>query len=270
MGKTMHEQDLERLDQLCMMHDDFMTVVFADNIPAVELVLHIILERDDLIVTSVQTQDTLKNLYGRSVRLDITAEDHTGKKYNIEIQRDDRGSGVRRARYNSSLIDAEILEVGENTSGLVDTYVIFITEADALAAGLPIYHIDRVIRETGALFNDGSHIIYVNGSYRSETPLGRLMHDFHCRHADDMHYAVLAERVKHLKEDEGGVTSMCKIMEDMRNEAAAEAAAEATIAAKKDVALALIRDRSLPFEKIAEITKLPLAEIEALAAEQSA
>ena len=28
------------------------------------------------------------------------------------------------------------------------------------------------------------------------TELGRLMHDFHCKNADDMYYGVLAERVQ--------------------------------------------------------------------------
>lgn len=37
---------------------------------------------------------------------------------------------------------------------------------------------DRVIKETGKVFDDEAHIIYVNGTFRDETPLGKLMHDF--------------------------------------------------------------------------------------------
>ena len=34
----------------------------------------------------------------------------------------------------------------------------------------PIYHIDRVIKETGENFGDEAHILYVNGEYRDESP----------------------------------------------------------------------------------------------------
>lgn len=45
---------------------------------------------------------------------------------------------------------------------------------------LPIYHINRMVEETGKKFQDEAHIIYVNGAYRDESPLGILMHDFSC------------------------------------------------------------------------------------------
>lgn len=60
---------------------------------------------------------------------------------------------------------------------LNETYIIFITENDIIKKGLPIYHIDRTIRETGELFGDASHIIYVNSQIKDETAW-KLMHDF--------------------------------------------------------------------------------------------
>lgn len=35
-----------------------------------------------------------------------------------------------------------------------------------------------------------------------------------------MHYQILADRVRYFKEDTEGVATMCKMMEDMKNEAA--------------------------------------------------
>ena len=93
----------------------------------------------------------MKNLQGRSVRLDILAVDESGRVYNIEIQRSDQGATVKRARYNSSLLDANITEPGDDYNGLNETYVIFITENDVLKHGLPIYHIERMIEETGEM-----------------------------------------------------------------------------------------------------------------------
>lgn len=57
--------------------------------------------------------------------------------------------------------------------------MIFITENDVMKAGLPIYHIDRVVRETGKLFEDEEHIIYVKRALKKGIevhPLGAL-HD---------------------------------------------------------------------------------------------
>lgn len=96
----------------------------------------------------------------------------------MEIQRADRGAGAKRARYHSSLIDANVTEPGEKLENLVETYIIFLTECDVLGKGKPIYHIDRVIKETGENFGDEAHILYVNGEYRDESPIGILMHDF--------------------------------------------------------------------------------------------
>ena len=91
-----------------------------------------------------------------------------------------------------------------------------ITENDVLKAGLPIYHIDRIIQETGEPFGDEAHIIYVNSQIKDETELGKLMHDFSCTDPKDMYQKILADRVRYFKEDEEGVLTMCREMENMR------------------------------------------------------
>ena len=121
-----HEEDLQRLPVFRLLQDDIMSKVFEDK-NCVEFLLQIILKRDDLKVTSVSSQYVIKNLQGRSVRLDILAVDRQNQVYNIEIQRSDRGAGAKRARYNSSLIDANITEAGDKYDALTETYVIFIT-----------------------------------------------------------------------------------------------------------------------------------------------
>ena len=138
--------------------------------------------------------------------------DHTGKRYNIEMQRADRGAGAKRARYHSSLIDANITEPGDRLENLSETYVIFITERDVMGDVLPIYHINRTAEKTEKKFQDEAHIIYVNGAYRDKSSLGILMHDFACTDPNDIIYKVLAERVRYFKEDEEGVATMCKAM----------------------------------------------------------
>lgn len=154
-----------------LLDDDFCTKVFED-IECVELLLRIILNKDDLKVTKVHSQYNMKNLQGRSAKLDIFAINSTGDALNVEIQRSDRGAVPRRARYHSSLIDANVTEPGD-------------------------------------------------------------------------------------KSDREGVLIMCRMLEEMRNETALETALKTT----KEFALRLIiRGKDTP-EEIAEITKLPLAEI---------
>lgn len=150
--------------------------------------------------------------------MDILAVDSKGKRYNIEIQRDDRGAGAKRARYNSSFVDANILLTGDDAENLPENFVVFITEHDVIGGNKPVYHVDRTIRETGGLFGDGSHILYVNGAWRDESPVGRLMHDFSCTDPDSMNYALLADRVRYFKEDKEGIQIMCKIFEDFGRE----------------------------------------------------
>ena len=182
--------------------------------------------------------------------MDILAVDQQNRVYNIEIQRNDKGAGVKRARYNSSLIDANVTEPGDQYQELNETYVIFITENDVLGENLPIYHVDRIIRETGKMFNDESHIIYVNSQIKDETALGKLMHDFACTNAKDMYYEVLADRVNYFKEDE----------EDMRNEAAKMKAVH--------IARLMLDGGKLSYEDIAAYTELTIEEVEKIASEK--
>ena len=107
-----HAEDLQRLRGFRLLDDDFMSKVFEDA-ACTEFLLQIILNRSDLKVQRVRPQYEIKNLQGRSVRLDILATDVSGRPYNIEIQRNDRGAGVKRARYNSSLLDANVTEPGD-------------------------------------------------------------------------------------------------------------------------------------------------------------
>lgn len=213
-----HQEDLQRLRGFRLLDDDFMTKVFED-ISCAELLLRIILNDEGIRVLEAHSQRGIKNLQGRSVKLDILAVDSHNRVFNVEVQRSDRGAGGKRARYNSALIDANVTEPGDQYEDLNETFVIFITENDVMKAGLPIYHIDRVVRETGKLFEDEEHIIYVNSQIKDETKLGRLMHDFSCTDAKDMYNKVLADRVRYFKEDERGVEIMCREMEIMRNQA---------------------------------------------------
>ena len=217
-----HQEDLQRLRDFRLLDDDFLTKCFEGDPKYIEFVLRIVLEEPGLKVEDVRTQVFVENLLDRSVRLDILATDSAGRTINVEIQRADKGAGRKRARYNSSMMDAKLLHKSEYFDQLPETWVIFITEHDVIGKGLPRYPVERCFLESGEVFGDGSHILYVNGAYRDETPIGKLMHDFSCTDPANMYYDELAERVRFFKEDKEGIAIMCKAMEDMRNESLQE------------------------------------------------
>lgn len=249
---TKKKELLEKIKEFRLLDDDFMSKVFEDDYQCTELLLHIIMERSDLKVEETRTQYAIKNLAGRSVRLDIYARDTAGKRYNIEVQRADKGAGAKRARYNSSILDVNSLMAGEEWSCLPETYVIFITENDVLEGNKAIYHVERTVKETGKDFLDGAHILYVNGAYRDESPIGKLMHDFSCKNPDDMYFKILADKTRYYKEDAKGVAAMCKIMEELIDNE------------KKEIALKMLKDKKLKREEIAQYFNLTLEQVEML------
>lgn len=256
-----HQKDLERLRLLRPMDDDFMRCLFKDNIPFVQLVLRILIGKPYLVVTKCQTQKDTKRLVGAcSLCLDAYGEDSEEKKYNMEVHRADNCLTPLRARYHSSLMDVENLDAEQDFTDLPETYTIFITEKDFFGEGKPVYCIERINLETGKPFEDGEHILYVNGEYRGNSDIGKLMHDFNCSNPDDMNFKLISDSARYLKENPKGVSQVCRILEDMREESKEEGKKEE----KQRAVLCMLADGALSLEKIAEYTDLPLSEVEKL------
>lgn len=227
----------KKVDAFKLFDDTFMSKVFDGRKAETALLLQIILGDPGIKVISVHTQVEIKNLQGRSVRLDIKARDSKGVIFEVEVQRESSGAKPKRARYISSVLDANVLKAAKDFEKLPELYVIFITEHDVIGEGQPIYHVDRIISESGSLFGDKSHIIYVNGEITDDTELGRLMHDFHCIKAGDMNYKLLADRVRYFKETQKGRNAMCAIVEDYANEVAERREKEAVQRANRKAIL---------------------------------
>lgn len=242
---------------MCYFDDEFMTKCLEDYPEGVELMLRIIMDDDKLVVKEAQVQAVVKNLQGRSIRMDVRTSDVSDKQYNVEVQKSASGAKPKRARYNSSLMDANSILPGDDTELLPETYVIFITESDVLEGKLPIYHIDRAVKETGKAFEDKAHIIYVNGEVKDDTPLGRLMHDLSCTDPDDMNYKELADRARYFKRDKEGQKIMSKIVEDTVK--------ELMNYEKIEVAERMLNDGELSVDKIAKYLALPIETVRKLA-----
>lgn len=212
-----YEMYKERLKKLKMMDDIFVRNVLQ-KIECTEHILQTIMSDKTLKIKDQIIQKDFKNLYGRSGTFDCVANaihEKKEKEFDIEVEQEKKRASPKRLRYHGALLDAHTLNPGENFDELPESYVIFITKDDTSGSGLPLYRVDRKVEETGENFEDELHIICVNGQNKADTELGRLMQDFHCTNAKDMHSEVLAARVKELKETPKGVLYMCKEMDEI-------------------------------------------------------
>lgn len=257
-------ENLAKISEFTLMDDTYMNAFFNGQPELVQFVLRIIMNKEKLIVKRSVTQKPLKSIQGRSITLDIDAVDEDGTEIDIEVQGESKGADPKRARFHSSMLDSNALVQNEDFAKLPRTYVIFITAKDFFGKGLPLYTIDRHINELNMiLFEDDEHIIYVNGEYKGDTPIGRLMHDFKCKNPSEMYYKDLSDRASILKETEGGKNDMCKIMEDLCRQRGEEYAREMAISN----AIKMITGGKLELEDIAEYSGLTLDEVKELAEE---
>ena len=211
---------MRRIEAFTLFDDTFMTTVFDDNPESTEVLLRIILNRDDITVTEVRTQRRYADLTNLEAVLDVLAYEKNGSLLNVEVQGESKGASPRRARFILALMDTKSLPKGMDYPDLRDNYLIFITEKDVLAGGLPLYQIERtIINYENKPFNDGSHIIYVNGAYRAkpgeETELSKLIHDFHCAKPEDMYIPALAKAVHEHKYTERGQRKLSNAMKEL-------------------------------------------------------
>ena len=262
-------QTREEIQKLSLMNNAFMNLALEDNIPCVEEMLRIILSKPDLVVKTARTQKMFQG-FKRSIYLDIYAEDSKGVIYNIEIQQADEGADPRRARFHNGMIDVHSLKAGQDFQELPECYVIFITLKDVLGLNKTIYTIHRYIDEELEAFNDGSHIIYINGSAKDDgTEIWKLIHDLRCTRADEMYFPRLAARVKFLKEDQEGITMVSNYFEELQAKAVKEAEEKATKKAqqqeKENLVLNLLTLGKLTLEEIAKCSGLTLKKVQMLA-----
>ena len=107
--------------------------------------------------------------------------------------------------------------------------------------------------------------MYINGEYRGDDALGKLMHDFSTPNADEMIYDKLADKVRFYKQDETGVQMASKIVEEYGDERAAEALKQGIQQGAQqkaiEAAINLIKMKLGTPEQIAQAQGLPLEKV---------
>ena len=103
--------------------------------------------------------------------------------------------------------------------------------------------------------------LYVNGEDRDDSAIGKLMHDFNCADADDMHYGLLAERTRYLKENSKGVNEMYRTMDEVEKECYEEGREKGRETQAELTAINL-RKLGLPLEQIAHAVGFHVEKVE--------
>lgn len=255
-----YERYKEKIKHFTIMNDIFMRNVLKET-ACTEYILQVIMDMKKLKVIDQTLQKDYKNLQGRSAVLDCVAKDAENHHFNVEIQGENDGASPKRARYHSGLLDMNLLNPGEPFDSLPETYVIFITKNDVLGYNLPINHIRRRNNETGEIFEDGQHILYVNSRKQDDTELGRLMHDLHCKEADKMYSAILSARVHQLKETEEGVKTMCQELEEIYNEGEQSGAQKGELKKARETTFVLL-EMGMSVKQIAKAVNLSVETVQ--------
>ena len=207
--------------------DDTLFRKMAEDTEFCEEMISTILE-EKVTVREVTPQNSVKNLQGRSVVLDALCVLDDEKECCVEVQKADDDDHQRRVRYNASCVTANITEPGTRFKEVPNVCVIYITKFDIFQDGKTVYHIDRVVRETGQIVDNGLQEIYVNTKIDDGTEVAELMHIFTVKDAYDFEkFPKISERKKQFKESEGGQGEVCELVENYARQCAEKAAKEA-------------------------------------------
>ena len=96
---------------------------------------------------------------------------------------------------------------------VIEVYIVYISEFDIFKEGKTIYHVEKVLKETGTVVDDGLHEIFVNTTIDDGSIIADLMNCFTRKEVNNPKFPKFSKRVKELKTTEGGANAMCELME---------------------------------------------------------
>ncbi len=176
---------------------------------------------------------------------------------NIEVQKADDDDHQRRVRYNEALLTTNVTDPGDKFKNVPDVIVVFISRFDVFKSGKALYHVDKIVRETGKLADNGFAELYVNAEVDDGSDVALLMDIFTDDNAyDDNRFPATSSRKSRFKTTEEGVSEMCEVMERYKAEGMAEGMAKG----KAEVVIELLKEK-LSIEMIARATKLTVEQI---------
>lgn len=247
------EHLLKKLEQLTLLSDVFMSVVFSD-LGACQHVVRILTGNQNIKLETVRTQYVVSKSVSRGARLDVLAEDVTGAFYHMEVEASDTADHARRTRFYGALTDSESLRKGASYRELPERHIFYISKKDIWKGGCTVYEEEKHFRQTGQIHNDGAHVTYVNTAVDDGSRIARLMNYFKTADPFDDSEGELSKRVRFLKTEERGRDIMCEIMEQIKEEGKQEGKHAGILESSRKAARNLNR-MGMPVETIAQVVE---------------
>lgn len=245
--------------------DDVMFTKAAEDKKFCEEILRTILDDKELIVVKSTPQSKLQNLRGRSVVFDAMCKLKGGAMVDIEVQKTNNDDHLKRVRYNSAVLTANITSPGTKFRRVPNVIIIFISKFDIFKDGYALYHVDKIVRESSRKIEDGLDEIYVNSAVKDGSKVAELMElfvDLKAYNKDE--FPVVSETKKIYKETEEGVQTMCEITEKLYKKGKKLGFAEGEAKGKSKGILFTLKNMietlKLTPEKALEVCKIPSGE----------
>ena len=108
--------------------------------------------------------DLADTKYSHGIRLDVYLADANNTHYDIEMQNSVEAL-ERRCRYYQAGIDRRTLEKNAKYRDLPESYIIFVCNYDPYKLGYARYERVMYIKDTDLVYDDGSHVIFLNTHY---------------------------------------------------------------------------------------------------------
>ena len=170
------------------------------------------------------------------------------------------------------MLTTNITETGTRFELVPDVCVIFISTFDIFKSGLPMYHVRKIITETGKIVEDGLTEIYANTVVYDSSKFSELMKIFTKNDAYDIEKFPATSKAKaRLKENEGGKWIMDETLQRWRDEWISEGEERGEKRGKKEGAneekIRIAKDmkkEGLAYSLIAKLTGLSEKKILAL------
>ena len=229
-----YQQTQEKIAKYRPIDDTFFEKIAEDSEVCEEL-LRVILQDSELRVLEVNPQKSIKNLQGRSVRLDALCVRGDKRFCNIEVHRANDENPLKRIRYNTSCITANIVTPGEKFEMLPEINAVYISEFDVFKLKRTIYHIEPIITETKDVVDNGLHEIHVNTAIDDGSEISELMQCFLQTDVNNKKFPKFSQRVYYFKHNKEGIKTMCSISEEFRQEGIQQAKQEDVLELLEDI-----------------------------------
>lgn len=156
---------------------------------------------------------------------------------------------------------SNIVAPGAKFRDIPDVISVFISKFDVFKQGKAIYHVERIIKETGQTVYNGTQEIYINAEVDDASDIARLMKVFVDNNYYDDKFPATSERKRIFKTTEEGVNEMCEIIERNRAEARAEGRAEGRLS----ILTKLVKLNKLSIKEAADEADMTEADFKKLA-----